>query len=209
MCREAPRSPWGRQRRLSSPAHLRDWRACSKAKRGRPKPVPGPVGAQRQGTDRVGGAALPPRPRVGAGTAPSAGRCLRGRYKGSGNGRGRPGPNRGRTGAGRASRAGLVTWSARPNQYSPRARGRAHAQCRPAALPECHVRGQGPRETAAPTNRERRQGERGQWEPVGGERGRRPTRGGGRGVRPDRQPMEGTQWPGQRCRPMAGGRSDQ
>lgn len=111
-----------------------------------------------------------------------------------------------RGGPGRASRAGLVTWGARPSQDAPRARGRAHARCHPAALPECHVRRQGPRETAALANHGRHCGERGQWWPAGGERGRRPTRGGGKGACPDRQPMGGAQRPGQRPRPMGGGR---
>lgn len=144
---------------LSSPAHLRDWGACSKAKRGRPKPQPGQCPARSEpyarGQTRQGRGGCPERRTVAEGKV-----VYEREVQGEGE---RTGPNRGCTGAGRASRAGLVTWGTRPNQDPPRARGRAHARYCPAALPECHVRGQGPRETAALTNRERHREERSQW----------------------------------------------
>lgn len=181
------------------------------------RPVPGPVGAQRRGTDRQGRGGQRCCREPGSGRSGSERRAVpegkavsRGGTRGGGTDRpDRTRPDRDCTGAGRASRAGLVTWGTRPSQDPPRARDPAHAQCRPAALPECHVRGRGPRETAALTNRERHREERGQWRPAGGERGRRPTRGGGRGTCPDRQPMGGAQRQGQWPRPMGGGRRNQ
>lgn len=125
----------------------------------------GPVGAQCQGTDSRRGSATAVTP-SSCRSGPERRTVPEGKvvYEREGQREWeRPGPNRGRTGAGRASRAGLLTWGARPNQDPPRARGLAQARCRPAALPECHVRGQGPRETAALTNRERRRRERSQW----------------------------------------------